>query len=313
MKLKKPKFWDYQSPNFLSYILLPLTFPLIINNFLLNLKKNIKENHKPKKICIGNIYVGGTAKTPLTIKIYQILNNLNIKTATIKKFYKNHYDEQKMLSEKTILYCEKTRIAALNKAIKDRVNVAIFDDGLQDKSINYDLRIVCFNNIKWIGNGFLIPAGPLREKINSISKYDLAFLNGNEKDNSNLKLLLKKYNANIEVFESNYKVLNIKQFNINEKYIIFSGIGNPDSFKQTLINNNIKITKEIIFPDHHNYTQKNIDYIMSQAINHNSKILTTEKDYIKIKSFKNDDIKYLKIELDIKNEDKLIDYLKIHI
>jgi tetraacyldisaccharide 4'-kinase len=313
MKLKKPKFWDYQSPNFLSYILLPLTFPVIINNFLLNLKKNIKENHKPKKICIGNIYVGGTAKTPLTIKIYQILNNLNIKTATIKKFYKNHYDEQKMLSEKTILYCEKTRIAALNKAIKDKVNVAIFDDGLQDKSINYDLRIVCFNNIKWIGNGFLIPAGPLREKINSISKYDLAFLNGNEKDNSNLKLLLKKYNANIEIFESNYKVLNIKQFNINEKYIIFSGIGNPDSFKQTLISNNIKITKEIIFPDHHNYTQKNIDYIRLQARQFNSKILTTEKDYTKIKSYKNDDIKYLKIELDIKNEDKLIDYLKMHI
>ena len=313
MKLKKPKFWDYQSPNFLSYILLPLTFPLIINNFLLNLKKNIKENHKPKKICIGNIYVGGTAKTPLTIKIYQILNNLNIKTATIKKFYKNHYDEQKMLSEKTILYCEKTRIAALNKAIKDKVNVAIFDDGLQDKSINYDLRIVCFNNIKWIGNGFLIPAGPLREKINSISKYDLAFLNGNEKDNSKLKLLLKKYNANIEIFESNYKVLNIKQFNINEKYIIFSGIGNPDSFKQTLISNNIKITKEIIFPDHHNYTQKNIDYIRLQARQFNSKILTTEKDYTKIKSYKNDDIKYLKIELDIKNEDKLIDYLKMHI
>ena len=313
MKLKKPKFWDYQSPNFLSYILLPLTFPVIINNFLLNLKKNIKENHKPKKICIGNIYVGGTAKTPLTIKIYQILNNLNIKTATIKKFYKNHYDEQKMLSEKTILYCEKTRIAALNKAIKDKVNVVIFDDGLQDKSINYDLRIVCFNNIKWIGNGFLIPAGPLREKINSISKYDLAFLNGNEKDNSNLKLLLKKYNANIEVFESNYKVLNIKQFNINEKYIIFSGIGNPDSFKQTLISNNIKITKEIIFPDHHNYTQKNIDYIRLQARQFNSKILTTEKDYTKIKSYKNGDIKYLEIELDIKNEDKLIDYLKMHI
>ena len=313
MKLKKPKFWDYQSPNFLSYILLPLTFPVIINNFLLNLKKNIKENHKPKKICIGNIYVGGTAKTPLTIKIYQILNNLNIKTATIKKFYKNHYDEQKMLSEKTILYCEKTRIAALNKAIKDKVNVAIFDDGLQDKSINYDLRIVCFNNIKWIGNGFLIPAGPLREKINSISKYDLAFLNGNEKDNSNLKLLLKKYNANIEIFESNYKVLNIKQFNINEKYIIFSGIGNPDSFKQTLISNNIKITKEIIFPDHHNYTQKNIDYIRLQARQFNSKILTTEKDYTKIKSYKNGDIKYLEIELDIKNEDKLIDYLKMHI
>ncbi len=313
MRLKKPKFWDYQHPNFLSYILLPLTFPIIINNFLLNLRNNIKDNSKTKKICVGNIYVGGTAKTPLTIKIYKILSDLNIKTATIKKFYKNHYDEQKILSEKTILYCEKTRISAFHKAIQDNIDVAIFDDGLQDKSINYDLKIVCFNNIKWIGNGFLIPAGPLREKINSLSKYDVAFLNGDGKNNSKLKLLLKNYNANIEIFESNYKAINIKQFDINEKYIIFSGIGNPESFKQTLINNDIKVIKEIIFPDHHNYTQKDIDYIRSQARILHSKILTTEKDYIKIKSDKNNDIKYLKIELDIKNEDKLIDYLKMHI
>ena len=313
MKLTKPKFWDYQKPNFLSYILLPFTLPIIINNFFLNSKKNIKKNSKPKKICIGNIYIGGTAKTPLTIKIYQILKNLSVKTATIRKFYRNHYDEQKMLSEKTILYCEKTRNSALNMAIQDNVDVVIFDDGLQDKEINYDLKIVCFNSIKWIGNGFLIPAGPLREKIDSVSKYDLAFLNGNEKNNSILKLLLKKYNTNIKIFESKYKAINIKQFNINEKYIIFSGIGNPENFKQTLVDNNIKITKEIIFPDHHSYTQKDIDYIRFQATNNNSKIITTEKDYMKIKSFKNDDIKYLKIELDIKNEDKLIEYLKTHI
>ena len=313
MKLTKPKFWDYQKPNFLSYILLPFTLPIIINNFFLNSKKNIKKNSTPKKICIGNIYIGGTAKTPLTIKIYQILKNLSVKTATIRKFYRNHYDEQKMLSEKTILYCEKTRNSGLNMAIQDNVDVVIFDDGLQDKEINYDLKIVCFNSIKWIGNGFLIPAGPLREKIDSVSKYDLAFLNGNEKNNSILKLLLKKYNTNIKIFESKYKAINIKQFNINEKYIIFSGIGNPENFKQTLVDNNIKITKEIIFPDHHSYTQKDIDYIRFQATNNNSKIITTEKDYMKIKSFKNDDIKYLKIELDIKNEDKLIECLKTHI
>ena len=80
-----------------------------------------------------------------------------------------------------------------------------------------------------------------------------------------------------------------------------------------MVDNNIKITKEIIFPDHHSYTQKDIDYIRFQATNNNSKIITTEKDYMKIKSFKNDDIKHLKIELDIKNEDKLIDYLKTYI
>ena len=312
MKLKKPKFWDYQRPNLLSYFLLPLTLPIIINNLLLSLKKHTKKI-KPKKICIGNIYIGGTAKTPLTIKIYQILNKLNIKTGTIKKFYKSHYDEQEMLSEKTKLYCEKSRIQALAKAIQDNIDVALFDDGLQDRSINYDLKIVCFNDLKLIGNGFLIPAGPLREKINSISKYDMAFINGNEVDNSKLKLLLKSYNANIEIFETNYKAINIKEFNINDEYIVFSGIGNPDSFKQTLINNNIKIAKEMIFPDHYNYTHKDIDQIKYQARKLNLKILTTEKDYIKIKSIDSNDIKYLKVELDIKNEDGLINHLKKYI
>ena len=313
MKFKKPKFWDYQRPNLLSYILLPLTFPLILNNFFLNKKKNKKKNHKPKKICVGNIYVGGTAKTPLTIKIYQILNKLDINACTIKKYYKSHYDEQKMLSEKTKLYCEKNRIDGLNKAILDNKDVAIFDDGLQDRSINYDLKIVCFNDLKLIGNGFLIPAGPLREKINSISKYDMAFINGNEVDNSKLKLLLKSYNANIEIFETNYKAINIKEFNINDEYMVFSGIGNPESFRQTLINNNIKITKEIIFPDHYNYTHKDIEQIKYQAKKLNLKILTTEKDYIKIKSIDNHDIRYLKVELDIKNEDRLINHLKKYI
>ncbi|MBC8298843.1 MAG: tetraacyldisaccharide 4'-kinase [Pelagibacterales bacterium] len=313
MKFKKPKFWDYQRPNLLSYILLPLTFPLILNNFFLNKKKNKKKNHKPKKICVGNIYVGGTAKTPLTIKIYQILNKLDINACTIKKFYKSHYDEQKMLSEKTKLYCEKNRIDGLNKAILDNKDVAIFDDGLQDRSINYDLKIVCFNDLKLIGNGFLIPAGPLREKINSILKYDMAFINGNEVDNSKLKLLLKSYNANIEIFETNYKAINIKEFNIKDEYMVFSGIGNPESFRQTLINNNIKVTKEIIFPDHYNYTHKDIEQIKYQAKKLNLKILTTEKDYIKIKSIDNHDIRYLKVELDIKNEDRLINHLKKYI
>jgi len=313
MKLKKPKFWDYKQPIFISYLLLPFTFPLIINNFFLKLKKNNIKNSKIKKICIGNIYVGGTAKTPLTIKIYQILNSLKFKTATMKKFYADHVDEQKMLAEKTKLYCLKNRNMFLDKAIRDNIDVVIFDDGLQDRSINYDLEFVCFNNIKWIGNGLLIPAGPLREKIESIKKYDAAFINGNEIDNSNLRSLIKKYNKTIKIFESNYVVINIEKFDINKKYLIFSGIGNPDSFKETLLKYNFSIIKEIIFPDHHIYTQVDIDKIKAQAQKLNAKIITTEKDYTKINSSNNDDIKYLQIDLKIKNEIELINYLKLNI
>ena len=312
MKLKKPKFWDNKKPNFLSYFLLPLTFPIIINNFFLNRKTN-QPNQIIKKICVGNIYVGGTAKTPLTIKIYDILNNLKYKTATIKKYYKDQVDEQQILDSKTILYCERNRNLALNQAIKDNVEIVIFDDGLQDRSISYDLKFVCFNNIRWVGNGFLIPAGPLREKIESISKYDAVFLNGNKKNNSNIKSLIHKYNKDIPIFESTYKPINIERFDTNAKYLIFSGIGNPDSFRETVINNRLEVVKEINFPDHYQYTENDINNIKLNAKKLNAQILTTEKDYTKINFDKNNDIKCLKIELAIKDEQKLIDYLKLHI
>jgi tetraacyldisaccharide 4'-kinase len=313
IKLKKPKFWDYKKPNFLSYLLLPLTFFVIISNFFLNLRKKNNIGLNLKKICIGNIYIGGTGKTPLSIKIYQILNNLNFQTATIKKFYKDHADEQKMLLENTKLYCEKDRKVAINNAIKDNIDIAIFDDGLQDQSINYDLKFVCFNNKKWIGNGLLIPAGPLREKIESISKYDAVFLNGNENNNTDLKLFIKRYNKNIKIFETYYKPTNINKFDTGEKYIIFSGIGNPESFRETLVKNRIDIIKEIIFPDHYDYNQKDIDHIRLQAKNLNAKILTTEKDFMKVSLMENDNIDFLKIELTIKEEEKFVEYLKMHI
>ena len=302
MKFKKPQFWDYKKPNFLSYFLLPLTLPIIVNNFFLNLKRKNQINLKIKKICIGNIYIGGTGKTPLTIKIYQILHDLNFKTATIKKFYTNHADEQMILAQKTRLYCTKSRKKALYDAVKDNIDIVIFDDGLQDHSMNYDLKFVCFNNIKWIGNGQLIPSGPLREKVESISKYDAVFINGNEKNNSNLKMLIKKYNTNIKIFESFYAPTNICQFDTNDKYVIFSGIGNPESFKDTLIKNKLNIVKEIIFPDHHKYSQHDIDNIKFQAKNLNAIILTTEKDYVKIDSNNNKNIHFLKIDLNIKKK-----------
>tara|TARA_B100000795_G_scaffold162876_1_gene122383 strand:+ start:1722 stop:2663 length:942 start_codon:yes stop_codon:yes gene_type:complete len=313
MKFKKPKFWDYKKPNFLSYLLLPFTLPLIINNFFLNIKKKNNSSLNIKKICIGNIYVGGTGKTPLVIKIYQILSHLGLKTAVIKKFYKDHIDEQRLLNQNTKLYCSKNRLIGLNEAIQNDNRIVIFDDGLQDRSINYDLKFVCFNDVKWIGNGLLIPAGPLREKIESISKYDAVFINGNEDDCTTLKKNINKYNKNIKIFESHYIPTNLNQLDTTKKYIIFSGIGNPETFRETLLKNKFNIIKEIIFPDHYNYTQTDIDNIKLQAKNLNTEIITTEKDYIRLNFNKNNDIKFLKIELKIKDEKKLIDYLKIHL
>lgn len=312
MIIKKPNFWDYKKPNILSYFLLIFTFPLIINNYLINKRRNqnLSKTKNIKTICVGNIYIGGTGKTPLSIKISQILNKINLKTAIIKKFYPYQIDEQKLIANSNKLYCEKSRKEALKNAQKDMLDIAIFDDGLQDKTLNYDLRFVCFNTLKWIGNGFLIPAGPLREKLKSIKNFDAVFLNGNEEDVSVLKSIIKKINKNIKIFETYYKPLNIHHFNNKDKFLIFSGIGNPENFKKTLTKNKLNVIDEIKFPDHYQYTKKDIENIKQKAKKLQAKILTTEKDFVKIKDEISDDIDYLKIDLIIKREDELINLIK---
>ena len=70
MQFKKPLFWDYKKPNLISHLLLPLTLPVEINNFLLNKKVN-KKSDKIKTLCVGNIYLGGTGKTPTAISLIQ--------------------------------------------------------------------------------------------------------------------------------------------------------------------------------------------------------------------------------------------------
>ena len=307
MKLKKPNFWDYKKPNLIAYLLLPLSFLVQIFNFFKE-KQKIKIQ-RIKTICIGNIYLGGTGKTPLSIKINEILNNLNFKTAFIKKNYINHIDEKKLLSSKGKVFFEKDRIDSIKNAIDDKIDIVILDDGLQDKRISYDISFVCFNIQKWVGNGLVLPSGPLRENLNSLKKYDAIFLNGNGEDNLLIQNIIKKINPNIKIFEGKYEPIKLEKLDLNSNYLAFSGIGNPESFLETLKKNKIKVIKNLNFPDHYNYSHKDISNIKKTAKDYNANIITTEKDFKRIDILNSKDIEYLEIILKIKNENELINFL----
>lgn len=310
MKFKKPKFWDLKKPNFFSYLLLPFTIPLLINNFLLD-KKNKKKSDKIKTICVGNIYIGGTGKTPTTIKLYEILNKLEFNTSIGKKIYSSHYDEKMLLEKKTNLISAKSRKKILDIAVQNNLDCLIFDDGLQDKNLSYNLQIVCFDSYDWIGNGKLIPSGPLREKILSLKKYDAVFLKNTVLVDSNIIDIIKKINPKIKIFETKYRILNLNKFNLSDKYLVFSGIGSPTNFNKTLIKEGFNIVEEINFPDHFDYKNKDIDLIKNRASKLGAKIITTEKDFIKISDDINESIDFLEVNLEIKNEIDLINFLKL--
>ena len=176
MKIKKPKFWNEK--NILSYFLYPISFlTLIINQIK---KFSNKKKFLLKTICVGNIYLGGTGKTSLSIMINKILKK-KYKTVFVKKFYKDQIDEQNQLKSNGNLISDEKREYALKTAQDLNYEVAILDDGLQQKNINYDLSITCFNSSTGIGNGFLLPAGPLRENISALKSYDAVFINGEKK------------------------------------------------------------------------------------------------------------------------------------
>ena len=308
MNLKKPYFWDLKKPNYISYILTPFTLPIILRNFFFNLLKK-KNFSKIKTICIGNIYLGGTGKTPLTIKIFEILKKHNHKVATVKKFYKNQIDEQLLLKEATSAIISKSRKNALYEGIKNKYEILLFDDGLQDIEIDYDKKIVCFKINNWIGNGQLIPAGPLREKISSLKRFDALFLNGSNNNIHEYTEQIKKINPNIKIFKSKYRIKNIYKYDLNSEYLIFSGIGNPKDFKSLMLENNFKIKKEVLFTDHFNYSSKNLEDILNLAKNEKLKIMTTSKDYIKLPKYYKKEISCLDIDLEIENQNELIDFL----
>ena len=231
MYLKKPNFWDKKLSLF-CYFLLPFTFFTKITNFLRDRKKKLLSK-KLKTICVGNIYIGGTGKTPTTVKIYDLIKKIKI-VSTAKKYYSNQKDEEILLKKKTRFLTANSRKDIVKLAAKKKIEVIIFDDGLQDGQIDYDLKIVCFDTQTATGNGFLIPAGPLRENLESLKKYDAVLIKCNDESPNFLIKLIRKYNPKIKIFTSDYKIENLNKINKNNNHFIFSGIGNPKSFEKIL-------------------------------------------------------------------------------
>ena len=309
MKLKKPNFWDYKKPNILSFILYPISKIIEIVTKINFTKK--KKFNKIKTICVGNIYVGGTGKTSLAIELKKILDEKKIKSCFIKKFYSDQFDELNLLEKFGKVFLNKSRLKALQHAEIENYEVAIFDDGLQDKTILYDISFACFNKKNFIGNGFLIPAGPLRENLENLNRYKNIFLIGNyENVDLMIESLLKK-GEELNFFEAEYVPLDINNFDLKSPYIVFSGIGNHGTFIDMLHQYKFNIVQDLEFPDHYRYSTNDIEKIINIAKKNNAKILTTEKDFLRLGSMSQEKIEFMKIHLRIKDIKRVKEKLNI--
>ena len=300
MKLYKPKFWNHK--NFISLSLFPVS--LIIQLVILLKKKFTKvSSFKIPIVCIGNIYVGGTGKTPLSILVSKELSKIGKKPVIIRKYYKEHMDEHSMIKENfNHLILNSDRTGAIQEAQNKNFDTAILDDGFQDYKIKKDLSIICFNS-NFEGNDFVIPAGPLRENLNSIKNAQIIVINGYKNLKFEKKIL--EINNNIDIYYSKYKAINYAKFSQKELLVI-TGIGNPENFLELLNSHKLKIAKKYIFPDHYTFSKEELNNFKSEAKKNGYQIICTEKDYHRIKKYSIDEIDFLRVELVLEKKETLI-------
>lgn len=299
----KPKFWDKKNNSFLSTLLYPLSIIYYLGN-ILKRKISLTKKFEIPIICIGNIYIGGTGKTSTAIEIFKILNRFKkvcfLTKGHGRKSNKDIYlsevnipnqntedtgDEPLLLNKFGHVYISNNRVAAINKIIKLGYEAIILDDGFQDHKIFKNLNLLCFDSTNWIGNGNLIPSGPLREPLTSIKLANFIVIKGEK--NQFIEKEIKTICPNIEIIYTENKVENIETLR-NKNFIAFTGIGNPYSFFNTLLNNDIKILKQIIYPDHFQFNEKNYKNLFEESEKRNCNLITTEKDHVRINDqFKN--------------------------
>ena len=304
MKLFKPKFWD-KKIGLISVLLFPLSLITVLIVFIKKIYKNI---FNIPIICVGNIYVGGTGKTPTSILLANEITKLDKRPVILRKFYKNHQDEYELIKNNFKNFISsKNRFEAIKKIEDSKFDVVILDDGLQDYKIKKNLNIVCFNQNQLLGNGLILPSGPLRESLSSLKDVEIVIINGTKNKDFEDKIL--NINKNLKVFYSHYKPINLNDFK-NKKLFALAGIGNPENFFQLIEENNLKIMKKFIYPDHYKFTIKEIQRILKQAEDEKAEIIMTEKDFYKLKNFKLNKLNFLKVSLEIDKKNELLQIIQ---
>jgi len=310
-------------------------YVLIINirNFLYD-KQVLKTHHvKATVISIGNITLGGTGKTPLVVWLCNYLHQQNLSCAVLTRGYKTHAkrntksnespdtitDEPGILSEncpQAEIIVDPDRVAGAAKAInKFGAKVLIMDDGFQHSRLVRDLDIVTIDATLPFGYEKIFPAGLLREPLTSLRRADVAVITRcdqiSEPELDNIENKLRAVNPNILIAQSIHAAVNIKSADNAEttverlkgsKIYAFCGIGNPNAFFNTIKALGAEITGLKIYKDHYKYTQASLADIYTQArLTGAELILTTQKDWTKIKPLKPDKkeirLAYLAVEI----------------
>ncbi len=297
--MKTPSFWN--TNNIISKLLSPISFVYgYITQYRIN--HTVPYKTKAKVICVGNITAGGVGKTPVSISIAKQYIEEGKKVFFVTRGYKGKIktttlidlhihtpsqtgDEARLLANiaPTIISPKRDEGAKLASSLG--AEIIIMDDGFQNPSLYKDESILVFDGTVGIGNGKIIPSGPLRETLETgLKRANYVIIMGEDKTNLKSKINLPCYQGKLVATDFNLK---------NKNVLAFAGIGHPSKFYNTLKELGYNVALSHDFEDHHNYTDNEIKKLKHEAKSKNLSLVTTQKDYVKLTTEQQKDINVL--------------------
>lgn len=305
--MKPPRFWypdannagakpaDVLWPHLLSPLLLPLS-GLYQIGAALHRACTRPYNSRVPVICIGNVVAGGAGKTPTSLALARLLQERGEKPVFVTRGYGGLYersggpplcvditrhgagevgDEALLLAAVAPTWVCRDRPAAMRRAETDGT-IILMDDGFQNPNIASTHAVLVIDGGSGLGNGRVLPAGPLREPFDQACARATALLIIG-KDQHQVAAL-----TDLPVFQAHLRPVFASGFPRKGRFVGFAGIGRPEKFYATARDAKLNLVQTVDFPDHHVFTNQDIDHLRLLAEENGARLLTTEKDAVRL-------------------------------
>ena len=309
--------WYNDSPA--KYLLLPLSALYCGVNAWQRWWQSRSQHHSQPRfpcavIVVGNITVGGTGKTPLTIYLTEILQEAGYRPAIITRGYGGKAiqqlqavtprsdpaevgDEAVLIASTTgvPVYAGANRLESINTCLKNHnCNIIISDDGMQHYKMPRDIQIAVIDGERQLGNRLCLPAGPLREPARRLKQCHFIVVNGNEKKQNLPGAFKMTIQGNELINLKTAEKRKLDDFQGKTVHVV-SGIGNPQRFYNSLQRKGLKLIKHS-FPDHYQFKPDDLQFKPKAAI------IMTQKDAVKCHPFAPENSWYLPIKARLDND-----------
>lgn len=296
MRRRTPGWW-YRRSGLTTVLLIPVSWLWILATRLRWLLGRPYSSSVPV-VCIGNLTAGGAGKTPVALSVARLLQQMDRRPVFLSRGYggsktgphrvKRDHDTAKDVGDEPLLLARVAQtVIAANRANGARLaetmdaGVIVMDDGFQNPSLEKDYSILVIDTSVGIGNGHVIPAGPLRAPLSEQLARAQAVVAIGQGDTA-IPVLDLAREAGLTVFEAEIVPKSPAPWLKQKPVVAYAGIGNPDKFFHTLESEGAELAGKYPFPDHHVFTRDDANTLLRAAKNADAQLVTTEKDYVRL-------------------------------